>query len=110
MISYSRTIIILIFLFSAFLPLQALGQPPVKAEKKQTISHPAPNWVHPELRQQYPGYKKQKEQKKNSNIWKYSTNRPLGNIKGGGSTQYNDYKPFYRPPPKKKKNNREVKP
>jgi len=61
----------------------------------------SPNWVHPKLREKSEGYKRIKEQKQSSPMWKYSTNRPSGNIKGGGTTQYNDYTPFYNPSPKK---------
>ena len=67
--------------------------------------YPCPDWVHPAMREKYPGYKKHKQQKKQSSIWKYQTNRPLGNIRGGGTVGYYDYLPFYRTdllyPPKK---------
>ncbi len=57
----------------------------------------SPNWVHPKLRNKYKGYKKLYTQKQSSLIWQYSTNRQSGNIKGGGTTQYKDYKPYYYP-------------
>ncbi|OQY01812.1 MAG: hypothetical protein B6I26_02275 [Desulfobacteraceae bacterium 4572_130] len=67
--------------------------------------YPCPDWVHPEMRKKYPGYKKHKQQQKQSSIWKYQTNRPLGNIRGGGTVGYYEYLPFYRTdllyPPKK---------
>jgi len=57
----------------------------------------SPNWVHPSLRKNYKGYEKRKLQKQSSSVWQHSTNRPSGNIKGGGTTQYKDYTPFYTP-------------
>ncbi|MEA1967089.1 MAG: hypothetical protein U9N77_02565, partial [Thermodesulfobacteriota bacterium] len=56
-----------------------------------------PDWVHPGMRNKYPGYEKKKKQKKENPIWNYSTNRPNGNIRGGGTTDYYDYKPLFQP-------------
>lgn len=65
---------------------------------------PNPNWVHPGNRDDYPGYAKHKQDKQTGANWQYSTNRDRGNIRGGGTTEYNDYAPFYKPgPPKRKK-------
>jgi hypothetical protein len=61
----------------------------------------SPNWVHPSLRRNNAGYKKLIEQKKLSPMWRHTTNRPSGNIIGGGTTKYNDYKPFFIPSQKK---------
>ena len=98
MISWNRIIFILILILSC-----PLAQPlSARAEEKQMSLHPAPDWVHPGLRKKYPGYKKQKERKTDSPSWQYSTNRPLGNIRAGGSTEYQDYRPFYSPPKKGK--------
>ena len=55
------------------------------------------DWVHPNNRHKYVGYEKHKQQKQNSEMWTYATNRPLGNTRGGGTTQYRDYVPNYRP-------------
>lgn len=66
-----------------------------KANKIKIIS--SPNWIHPNLRKNYQGYTDLKIQKRLSPMWQYSTNRQSGNIKGGGTTKYKDYKPFYRP-------------
>lgn len=52
----------------------------------------AADWVHPAVRHTYPGYEKLKNRKKNSPDWKYATNRPRGNIHGGGTSAYKDYK------------------
>lgn len=57
----------------------------------------AQDWVHPMNRHKYEGYKKHEEQKKNSPIWTYATNRPRGNVKGGGTTSYWNYQPNYKP-------------
>ncbi|MCD4744173.1 MAG: hypothetical protein K8R67_17060 [Desulfobacteraceae bacterium] len=62
---------------------------------QKTLS--SPNWVHPNLRQSYKGYENMRTQKQFSTIWQYSTNRQSGNIKGGGTTKYSDYEPFYIP-------------
>ncbi len=42
-----------------------------------------------------------KTQRKFSPFWQYSTNKPSGNIKGGGTTKYEDYEPFYNPSQKR---------
>ena len=69
--------------------------------KVQNIS--SPNWVHPDLRKNHQGYEKIKVQKEYSPVWQHNTNRPSGNIKGGGTTKYKDYTPFYHPSLKYKK-------
>ena len=61
-------------------------------------SAPCQDWVHPNNRHLYPGYAKHEDLKKNSSIWTYATNRPGGNIIGGGTIPYNEYKPSYAPP------------
>lgn len=66
-------------------------------EKEQALSLASPDWVHPARRESYPGYRKHEEQKQTGTLWQYSTNRPLGNIRGGGTTQFQDYRPFYKP-------------
>ncbi len=43
-----------------------------------------PDWVPPANRERYPGYRIMEDAKVNSPLWKYSTNRPGGKIKGGG--------------------------
>lgn len=63
----------------------------------------AADWVHPALRNQYEGYRKLDNRKKNSSDWTYATNRPQGNIHGGGTVEYGEYKPFYPSPLPKKK-------
>ncbi|MBU0991304.1 MAG: hypothetical protein KJ737_02325 [Proteobacteria bacterium] len=63
----------------------------------------ATDWVHPYMRGQYAGYKKLEDRKKNSPDWTYITNRPQGNIHGGGTVNYNEYKPFLPSPVPKKK-------
>ena len=55
------------------------------------------DWVHPANRYKYQGYEKHKNQKRESDIWTYATNRPLGNTKGGGTISYWDYQPSYKP-------------
>ena len=60
---------------------------------------PSPNWVHPAKRKEYKGYKKVRE--KRSSVWQYKTNRQGGNVRGGGTTEYEDYRPFYQPYPVK---------
>ena len=52
----------------------------------------AADWVHPAVRHTYPGYEKFKNRKKTSPDWMYATNRPRGNIHGGGTSAYRDYK------------------
>lgn len=51
-----------------------------------------PDWVPPVNRNKYPGYQIMEDAKSNSEIWKYSTNRPGGKIKGGGTVKYRDYR------------------
>lgn len=55
-----------------------------------------PDWVPPVNRNKYPGYQLMEDAKKNSEIWKYSTNRPGGKIKGGGTVKYRDYRSVTR--------------
>ena len=71
--------------------------PAAAQEKEKPKRHPSPDWVHPKMRKNYPGYEEKKRKKKNSPMWKYSTNRPTGNIRGGGTTEYKDYRPFFTP-------------
>lgn len=76
-----------------------------KEPKPRDVKHlPNPNWVHPAERAKYPGYERQKQDKQTDRDWRYLTNRPNGNIRGGGTTEYKDYRPFYTPAkPKRKK-------
>ncbi|ACN14479.1 hypothetical protein HRM2_13700 [Desulforapulum autotrophicum HRM2] len=85
-----NTILTLIFLAAITVP--------AGANEKQKIKHlPHPNWVHPAKRNTYPGYEQLKQNKKTGNDWQYSTNRATGNIRGGGTTAYKDYRPLYTP-------------
>ncbi|MCP3899921.1 MAG: hypothetical protein GY707_09445 [Desulfobacteraceae bacterium] len=101
----------LIFTFSIFFlvcivpAVYAIEPSNTTNNKKSKIKKNVPNvnWVHPSLRESYQGYAKFKEQKQYSPMWKYSTNRQSGNIKGGGTIKYNDYTPFYHPSMLKKK-------
>ncbi|MBF0101947.1 MAG: hypothetical protein HQK77_13680 [Desulfobacterales bacterium] len=73
---------------------------PKKNQQNQTKPedwYANPDWVHPNHYKDYPGYKANKEQKQENRDWEYSTNRPGGNTRGGGTVEYNKYKPFYRP-------------
>ncbi len=63
----------------------------------------SPNWVHPEARKTYEGYRKKRKKKERAKLWQYSTNRPAGNIRGGGTTTYQNYKPFYEPRQKRRR-------
>lgn len=51
-----------------------------------------PDWVPPVNRGKYPGYQIMEDAKKNSQSWKYSTNRPGGKIRGSGTVKYLDYR------------------
>ncbi len=55
-----------------------------------------PDWVPPVNRSRYPGYQIMEDARKNSESWKYSTNRQGGNIKGGGTVKYRDYRSVTR--------------
>lgn len=55
-----------------------------------------PDWVPPSNRERYPGYQILEDAKKNSESWKYSTNRPGGKIKGSGTVKYRDYRSVTR--------------
>ena len=50
-----------------------------------------PDWVPPKNRKYYAGYALKNKKMQTSLDWKYRTNRPTGNTKGGGTTLYNDY-------------------
>lgn len=52
----------------------------------------SPAWVYPSNRKNYPGYEKKKNKIQNSRDWKYSTNRPTGKNRGGGTLEYYDYR------------------
>lgn len=96
--------VLLYFLCSNFVLSPVYAMNPNKdtsGSKVQNIS--SPNWVHPNLRNNHQGYEKIKDQKKYSTSWQHNTNRQSGNIIGGGTTKYNDYKPFYHPSLKYKK-------
>lgn len=67
-----------------------------------TLSAFAEDWVHPAMRNQYAGYQKLEDRKQNSPDWRYATNRPQGNIHGGGTVEYKDYTPVSRVPSQKK--------
>lgn len=51
-----------------------------------------PDWVPPQNRKNYPGYAIKKQRLRTADSWKYATNRPGGNIRGGGTTGYFDYR------------------
>lgn len=96
------------FVFNKIIPVIALCiliTSPAGAKEPRAVKHlPSPNWVHPENRAAYPGYERQKQNKRTGRDWQHSTNRPNGNIRGGGTTEYKDYLPFYTPNhPKRKK-------
>lgn len=55
-----------------------------------------PDWVPPVNRSKYPGYQILEDAKGTSESWKYSTNRPGGKIKGGGTVKYRDYRSVTR--------------
>jgi len=55
-----------------------------------------PDWVPPVNRNKYTGYQIMEDAKKTSESWKYSTNRQGGNIKGGGTVKYKDYRSLTR--------------
>ena len=55
-----------------------------------------PDWVHPANRKNYPGYRIRDQKKKDGRDWRYKTNRPGGNTRGGGTTAYLKYRSFYR--------------
>ena len=98
--------ILLYFIYSLFVLSSVYAMNPNNKKNRsvskiQNIS--SPNWVHPNLRKNHQGYEKLKAQKTYSPIWQYNTNRPSGNIKGGGTTKYKDYTPFYHPSHKYKK-------
>ena len=64
------------------------------------LASASPDWVHPHQRFGFKGYVKHKEQKGKARLWTYATNRAMGNIKGGGTILYKDYKlssQLYRP-------------
>ncbi|MFO7751605.1 MAG: hypothetical protein R6V41_00645 [Desulfobacteraceae bacterium] len=75
------------------------ASPGLAADANEAKEPPSPNWVHPQMRENYGGYKKIK--KKQSSVWEYRTNRPGGNVRGGGTTEYEDYQPFFQPYPVK---------
>jgi len=66
-------------------------------ENKKILVNPSPDWVHPAQRDYYPGYNILREQKKTRTLWHYATNRPKGNIRGGGTTDFQNFKPLYQP-------------
>jgi hypothetical protein len=96
-------IFVLILLFYNFTQPLVFAMEPKKNQRNSNNNKSkikilsTPNWVHPNLRESHKGYAKFKEQKQMSHLWQYSTNRQSGNIKGGGTTNYNDYTPFYHP-------------
>jgi hypothetical protein len=74
----------------------ALGFSPALAQDPpNTLLLPDPDWVHPSLRGKYPGYEKRLREKESGAVWTFSTNRPGGNIRGGGSTPYREYRPLF---------------
>jgi len=78
--------------------LSAWAKQPAGNANDKIVLPACPDWVNPNVRKDYPGYAIRKKRKKNSPAWKHLTNRPGGNIQGGGTTQYYDYKPFYVAP------------
>lgn len=96
MINFFLRQALLILICFALFPSHVL----IAKEKEKKL--PNPSWVHPENRKNYPGYKIHNDKKKNGVDWQYATNRDMGNIRGGGTTEYNDYQPFYKPDISKK--------
>ena len=96
------------FLTALFLTTILLSptQTALAADANEAKQPPSPNWTHPKMRKHYKGYDKIKD--KQSAGWQYKTNRQGGNVRGGGTTEYEDYRPFYQPYPVKgdKRNNR----
>lgn len=99
---YYLTGLLPILLFCLFFGAAETGR---AADANPAKQLPSPNWTHPEKRKEYNGYKKIREKK--SSVWQYKTNRQGGNVRGGGTTEYEDYRPFYQPYPVKgdKRNN-----
>ena len=89
-----NSLALLLFLFFA---TSVFAQQP-NADEEKIIMPACPDWVNPTVRKDYPGYAILKQRKKNSPSWKHMTNRARGNIRGGGTTLYYDYKPFYISP------------
>ena len=89
------------FLTGLFLVILLCGpaQTARAADANPARQVPSPDWTHPKMRKEYNGYKKIKEKK--SSVWQYKTNRRGGNVRGGGTTEYEDYRPFYQPYPVK---------
>ncbi|MDY0161997.1 hypothetical protein [Desulfobotulus sp.] len=54
--------------------------------------HPSPDWTPPANRANYPGYEIREQKKINHPTWRKNTNRPGGNTRGGGTTNYYDYR------------------
>ncbi|TWI68895.1 hypothetical protein LZ24_02367 [Desulfobotulus alkaliphilus] len=54
--------------------------------------HPNPDWTPPGNRHNYPGYEMREQKKQNHPTWQRNTNRPGGNTRGGGTTDYYDYR------------------
>ncbi|MFH1155278.1 MAG: hypothetical protein V1793_15820 [Pseudomonadota bacterium] len=74
----------------------ALGFSPAWAQDRNApVLLPNPDWVHPSMRQKYPGYAKQVQDRSSGTGWTFSTNRPGGNIRGGGTTPFADYRPLF---------------
>ncbi len=97
----SKQLIIMLFLIGFMVLTLIAVQPPVAiAEDSKFQNHAQPDWMHPARRKDYEGYAKKKQQQRESNIWKYATNRPGGQKnQSGGTTEYKDYKPLYEPAP-----------
>ncbi|MCF8044236.1 MAG: hypothetical protein K9J83_00145 [Desulfarculaceae bacterium] len=89
------------FLTGLFLTMVLFGPVQISraADANEAKQPPSPNWTHPKMRKYYQGY--EKIRKKKSSAWQYKTNRRGGNIRGGGTTEYEDYRPFYQPYPVK---------
>jgi len=97
--NYDLTGLLLIILFCTFCIFCGQAQTVRAADANPAKQLPSPNWTHPEKRKEYNGYKKIRE--KQSSVWQYKTNRQGGNVRGGGTTEYEDYQPFYQPYPVK---------
>lgn len=90
--------ILLYFVYYLFVLSSVYAMNPNKNSNISKIKNiSSPNWVHPNLRKNHPGYEKIRTQKQFSSIWQHNTNRQSGNIKGGGTTKYKNYTPFYHP-------------
>lgn len=65
---------------------------PLPGDAQEAPRHPSPDWTPPGNRSNYPGYAIRQQKKQNHPTWQRNTNRPGGNTRGGGTTNYYDYR------------------